>query len=338
MSHPKPELTIAVVTYNSWEYTEFFLDSLQQHADVPFTLIVVDNQSTDGTQEKLLARKDIDEVILNDTNMGFGPANNQVFAKTKTPYFLGLNNDTAIGPGFLSALLDYAHQHEDYAEFGVHSNCIGAQDPETGEEVNQLMDTGLPQIGAFQKYMAARPSFMTDFAKKNPGLSEFICPPHFIGGWGFLVRTDAVKKAGGLFDERFEIGFWEDVDLSWRLGAAGYQVGLINELYLHHFTHVSFNDSAELLDRSDKKISQANSLRFAKKWDVELRTILQEQFAKGKSLDDIRKDVFIMNAYFKKDYSPDGRKAHLRKHYIEDKDISFDTYLRRYVFKENTKT
>src|SRR3989344_8848443 len=108
------KLTIATVTYNSLDYTKFFLENLRRNADLPYHLIVVDNHSTDGTAEFLTAQKDI-EVVLNKRNLGFGQGNNQAFRRTKTPYFLGLNSDTFIGPEFLSKILYFAENYLEYA-------------------------------------------------------------------------------------------------------------------------------------------------------------------------------------------------------------------------------
>lgn len=133
-----PQLTIATTTFNSLAYTQLFVTFLQRYADVPYHLIIVDNHSSDGTLQYLGTLPNV-EIVANKRNLGFAQANNQAFTRTKTPYFLGLNNDTAIFPGFLSSLLTAAKKYPEYGELGVHSNCIGALDPRTGATMWEKM-------------------------------------------------------------------------------------------------------------------------------------------------------------------------------------------------------
>ncbi|MDO8638194.1 MAG: glycosyltransferase family 2 protein [Candidatus Daviesbacteria bacterium] len=324
------KLTIATVTYNSLDYTKFFLENLRRNADLPYHLIVVDNHSTDGTAEFLTAQKDI-EVVLNKRNLGFGQGNNQAFKRTKTSYFLGLNNDTFIGPGFLSKILDFADDHSDFAEFGVNSNCIGAKNPETGQEINSeilsLINKGQTPFEAVNNYYDNLDIFGKQFAKKNLGIATMEVPPDFIGGWCFLVRTDSVKKVGGLFDRRFKIGFWEDVDLSWRLALFGHKIGFIKEAYLHHFNHVSFRESKDKLRFSDKATNRVNSLKFAEKWSDQTRKILEKKLAEGMTLEEIIKKYHVFKVFFgiREDYSDLEKK--LKTLFLDNQETNFKQLL-----------
>lgn len=323
-------LTIATVTYNSLDYTKLFLDSLRENAGIPYHLIVVDNHSTDGTPEFLAAQEDI-EVVLNKRNLGFGQGNNQAFSRTRTPYFLGLNSDTVVGSGFFSRVLNFADEHNDYAEFGVHSNCIGAKNPKTGEEVSQgiqlLVNQGQTPFEAVKNYYGDLDQFTKDFAQANSGMTTMEVPPDFIGGWCFLVRTGTVKQVGGLFDKRFKIGFWEDVDLSWRLALAGHKIGLINEAYLHHFNHVSFRESKEKLRRSDKAISIANGRKFAEKWSDQIMSILEDKLKSGMTLEQIIKRYHVFKVFFglRDDYSDLEKK--LDELFLSDPNANFKQLL-----------
>lgn len=334
-------LTIATATYNSLDYIKFFLDNLRKNADVPYHLIVVDNHSTDGTAEFLTAQDDI-EVVLNKRNLGFGGGNNQAFSRTRTPYFLGLNSDTVVGPEFLSKVLDFADEHPEYAEFGVHSNCIGAKNPKTGQEVStgvqQLVDQGRTPFEAVRNYYGNLGLFAKQFAEANPGMTTIEVPPDFIGGWCFLVRTESAREVGGLFDRRFKIGFWEDVDLSWRLALAGQKIGLINEAYLHHFNHVSFRESRDKLRRSDKAISVANGRKFAEKWSDQIRKILEDKLSSGMTLEQIIRRYHVFKVFFglREDYSDLEKK--LEKLFLQNPSANFKKLLLTKTKKKTNKS
>ena len=128
-------ITIAIATFNSLPYTQLFFRFLRGNARIPYHLIVVDNNSTDGTREWLQEQKGV-ELVLNKRNLGFAQANNQAFTRCKTSFFLGLNNDTAVFPGFLEKLLQIMEVNPEYGELGIHSNCLGAQDPRIGKKVS----------------------------------------------------------------------------------------------------------------------------------------------------------------------------------------------------------
>lgn len=285
----KPRLTISVVTYNALPFTKAFLESLDTHkGDIPYNLTVVDNASSDDTPEFLKDNAVITHPILNKENAGYGPAHNQVFETCDTEYFLVLNNDVLVFPNFLERLIDFADAHPEVAQFGVHSNCINAKSPYTNalisDETKLLnLDDNPSALGS--TYFSNPAQFVNDFAKKNSGGSLVACPPELIGGWCFLVRTHAVRDVGGLFDPRFEVGYYEDTDLSWRLGSAGYKIMQIHELYIHHFDHASFKAAAH--ERSQKATSAANAIRFARKWSDTIRQLLLEQLAAGKSYDEL---------------------------------------------------
>ena len=72
-------LLICLITYNRLDYTKRTLRSLWATIEVPYYLIIVDNASTDGTQEylgSLVERNRADQVIFNDENYYPGKAAN----------------------------------------------------------------------------------------------------------------------------------------------------------------------------------------------------------------------------------------------------------------------
>jgi len=69
-------VSVLIVTWNSVQYLEQCFASIEQQRFGDVEVIVVDNASTDGTQEQLRSRESKWRVIYNDKNMGFADGQN----------------------------------------------------------------------------------------------------------------------------------------------------------------------------------------------------------------------------------------------------------------------
>lgn len=184
-------LTIVIPVFNQLELTRNCLDSLFAGAANPHELIIIDNNSTDGTPEYLrnLSRPGWKiEVITNPKNVGVGSAFNQGIRKASGFYVALLNNDTWLMPGW-----DVALQ-------------------------NEARRTGAAMIGAYYDEKPFDPVLTPKRAKafvtRNQGkLSR---------DWAAILmffRKDSFRKIG-LFDERYFVSY-EDRDLRQRMDIAG---------------------------------------------------------------------------------------------------------------------
>ena len=102
------KLLIALVTFNRLEYTKKTLRGIWDTLEMPYYLIVVDNNSTDGTQEylkSLLKRGRIDKLILNPENYYPGKATNIAWAEglqeyPQADFLVRLDNDMHFEKGW----------------------------------------------------------------------------------------------------------------------------------------------------------------------------------------------------------------------------------------------
>lgn len=103
---------LVTVTYNSGSVLSDFLDSFASLSGVDARLYVVDNNSTDGTPERLKAIRDPKvSVILNEDNAGIAIGNNQGIEAARVDscdWILLINNDTLFDPDFVSRLVGTA--------------------------------------------------------------------------------------------------------------------------------------------------------------------------------------------------------------------------------------
>src|SRR5688500_12869415 len=91
------DLSIVVVSYNTKAMTEACLESVYRNlCGLRTQVILVDNNSEDGSTEMVRERFPQVELIVNTDNRGFAKANNQGFAHCKGENILLLNSDTVV--------------------------------------------------------------------------------------------------------------------------------------------------------------------------------------------------------------------------------------------------
>jgi len=124
-------IDILLVTYNRIEFTKQTINSILERTVYPYRLIVVDNDSTDGTKEylkKLKFKGDISVLILNDKNIGLEKALNKGFQIVRsTPYFITVDNDCIapeLEPCWLSRMVELMDRHEMYAAVSLRPQVL----------------------------------------------------------------------------------------------------------------------------------------------------------------------------------------------------------------------
>jgi len=118
-----PKIYFIIVTYNAMKWAERCFTSLR-HSSVPVHCIVVDNGSTDGTQEYITTSFPEVEFIRSGENLGFGKANNMGIEKAYrrgADFFYLMNQDAWIYEDSLEKLLDVYSAYPDKNEIGILS-------------------------------------------------------------------------------------------------------------------------------------------------------------------------------------------------------------------------
>ena len=114
------ELSIIIVNYNSKLLLEQCIDSIKKVTrEINTEIIVVDNNSTDGSKEYLPARITDVKFIFNDKNTGFAKACNQGFKNSSGKYILFLNPDTILTDTCLTDCISFLETHSDAGAVGV---------------------------------------------------------------------------------------------------------------------------------------------------------------------------------------------------------------------------
>lgn len=107
MNPSKYSLTFAC--YNAVEYTKKCIDSMIAHGTPLDRLVVVDNQSTDGTRDYLMTLP-LGGRILNQRNLGCGTAWNQGALALQSEWNIIMNNDVLVSPHWIENLIGTAER------------------------------------------------------------------------------------------------------------------------------------------------------------------------------------------------------------------------------------
>jgi GT2 family glycosyltransferase len=99
-------VSVTIVTYNSGRFIKKCLESVLAQKYFHKEIIVVDNNSTDGTTDILEQFEDRCQVVYNEENIGFAAAQNQAIALSQGDWILTLNPDVLLLPNFFDVLVE----------------------------------------------------------------------------------------------------------------------------------------------------------------------------------------------------------------------------------------
>ena len=110
------KLAIVILNWNGCGMMRRFLPSVIRHSNVEgVKIFVADNHSTDDSLSMLRKEFPMLGIILLDKNYGFAEGYNRALRQIESTYYLLLNSDVEVTPGWLSPMLDYMDAHPEVA-------------------------------------------------------------------------------------------------------------------------------------------------------------------------------------------------------------------------------
>ena len=216
-------VSIVVLTFNSEKFVAPCLESLAA-VDYPnLEVVVVDNVSTDRTVEQARAADHYDVLIPNATNRGCAGGYNDGWRASSGEIVLFLNPDTTVDRRIASALAETFAAHPRAAVLGCK---ILYPDGRTIWHAGGIL----------------HPNAMTNHIGKDEqdtGQYDEVRDIDYASGCAVAVRRDALEAAGG-FNEDYWPGYYEEVDLCWRLRRMGRQILYAPRAIVCHHESQSF--------------------------------------------------------------------------------------------------
>lgn len=124
--------SIIIVNWNCEKYIAKCLEAVFKQTYGNFEIIIIDNGSTDGSEEIIRNYGTQIQLIHNPTNLGFSKANNQGIKRSKGEFVLLLNADAFIEPDFLEEMFKVAKSDE---RIGLVTGKILKQASENSKKV-----------------------------------------------------------------------------------------------------------------------------------------------------------------------------------------------------------
>ncbi len=225
------QLSIVIVNYNSKRLLEQCLISVQKTVEgISKEIVIVDNNSSDGSREFLQKTFPDCVCIFNDQNAGFAKACNQGYKQSLGKYILFLNPDTVVSKDCFQKCISFFETHQDAGAIGVRM---------INEKGKFLKESkrGFPSpAAAFYKLFGLAFPFPHSkiFSKYYAGhLPENENNPvDVLSGAFMMIRKEMLQKTGS-FDESFFM-YGEDIDLSYRILQAGYKNYYLGEITITH--------------------------------------------------------------------------------------------------------
>ncbi|ADY36303.1 glycosyl transferase family 2 [Phocaeicola salanitronis DSM 18170] len=295
------DVSVIIVNYNTKSITNECIKSvISQTKDVSYEIILVDNNSQDGSIDYFSNDKRIC-FIKSNRNIGFGRANNLALKRAKGKYIFLLNSDTILLNDAISIF------YEKMEKASKNIACIGAY----------LLDKNFCPNQSYGEFLTVRRilkmalnSYSKKFHQKNKqtywGKHYDWMEVEMVIGADLFIRKEVIDKLG-MFDETFFM-YHEENDMQRRFNKSGYKMALILGPQIIHLEQAS-SSTFTLIDK--KIMSEKGMFNYMRNWTSQcgfyfLKTIyiilkLPMLFDKRYSLYDVYRYLkFLINIDYKR--------------------------------------
>jgi len=233
-------IVVVILTYNSLAYVRPCLDALRRNTGPKAHVVVVDNDSKDGTLDVVKTEYPWVEAIQTGANLGVSAGNNLALAQFDADHYVMLNPDTEVREGWLEALLDEA------------------RDPTVGIVGGKLLfpDGRIQHVGGVSApYGPAHVGVLDDAASwSEPRDVDFVT---LACG---LIKRQVLERIGYL-DESYTPYYYEDADFCYRARAAGFRVRYAPRCVVVHHENAS-TGKGQKVSPQKARIVERNRIRF----------------------------------------------------------------------------
>ena len=228
------KVSVIIVSYNVRSYIAHSIESIISSKYENIEIIVIDNNSYDGTCDYLKNeyndKCDI-KIIRNKNNIGFGKAINKAAKVSSGDYFFILNPDTIIEENTISILLEYLVKNSSIAMIGpkvlnsdgtLQLSCKRSF-PTLGSALPRLL--GLDMIFPQKKWAGKYNLTYLDPDKVHE--------VDAISGACMFIKANTFNKVNGFDEDYFMFG--EDIDLCKRLWESGFKIHYVPKTKIIHY-------------------------------------------------------------------------------------------------------
>ena len=217
-------VAIVILNYNGKKHLETFLPSVLLTTYKAAKIIVADNGSTDDSFSFLAAHYPNITCLQRNTNEGFAGGYNWALSKVNADYYVLLNSDVKVQPGWLEPMVSLLDSNTSIA--ACQPKILSYTNP-TNFEYAGAAGGWIDALG----YPFSRGRIF-DVCEQDNGQYNNASPIFWATGASLFIRSTCYKEMGGL-DESF-FAHQEEIDLCWRLHNAGYTVMSCPDSVVYH--------------------------------------------------------------------------------------------------------
>lgn len=260
------KFSVIIVNYNGLKYTRQCLESFfQYHSISDCEVIVVDNNSSDGSQDQLPRLFPSIQFIPLPENYGYGRANNIGANSATGDILFFVNNDTI----FIREIL-----HEMESIFHAESS-IGIAGPKLLNN-DRSFQISFGEFPAIQSEHAAKQLSAMAAVESYAPVSDNPLIKDWITGAALAIRREVFEKIKG-FDERYFM-YFEDIDLCKRVHAIRYRSVVAGSLELIHLGGKSYTKNDQGINYEYRR----SQLRYYDKYNSLFQRIAVRVYLFGK--------------------------------------------------------
>ncbi len=219
-----PLVSIVILNWNGRDFLQKFLPFVLASSYTNKRVIVADNASTDDSVVFLQQFFPQVEILVNAVNEGFAKGYNTALQKVKSDYYVLLNSDVEVTPGWIEPVI----------ELMENDPLIAACQPKILNYQNRQYFEYAGACGGWMDmlgYPFARGRIF-DVLEEDKGQYDDVQPCFWASGAAMFVRAETYHEQGGL-DEYF-FAHQEEIDFCWRLQLAGYKVYVQPKSVVYH--------------------------------------------------------------------------------------------------------
>ena len=220
MDSNKIDISIVIISWKMNDLLQSCLQSIYKFSkDIEFEIIVIDNNSQDGTSEMIKSEFPEINLIKNTENRGVAPARNQGIAIANGKYILILDADVELIENSVLKLYEFMEENSDSGVVGSKLVSTDRQLQFSCKRFPNLLSfifRRLEQFDIIRNSKTLRYHTMQDWDHKEIKEVDYL-----IGACQF-IRNDVIKKIG-MYDDKIFYGP-EDIDFCLRVWRAGWKV------------------------------------------------------------------------------------------------------------------
>lgn len=209
-----PSVAIVILNYNGRHYLEKFLPSVIDSTYANARVIVADNASTDDSILFLSNNYSSLQTIILPQNFGFAKGYNEALKQVSADYYVLLNSDVEVTPGWIEPMLELMESDKSIAACQPKLLSYEQRDmfEYAGGSGGWIDSLGYP-------FSRGR---LFDHCEKDTGQYDSTQQIFWASGAAKMVRANVYHELNGL-DEYF-FAHQEEIDLCWRMQTKGYKI------------------------------------------------------------------------------------------------------------------